>query len=140
MSQTTTQTQTQNNEKPYVASITIEHIIESNPDLSHLTEHSSGAEYTEQDNERIEAYNRGDWYSMGIGARAFIYIPGIYEKMTFSFELQSMGLWGIESDSDPKYIKEIENQELDCIREQLKRLGIKYPKNIQVNRVDRREE
>lgn len=54
------------------------------------------AEHAQEKLERMEAYGRGDWYSMGI-------IATVSHEGT---ELGHASVWGIESDSDPAYIME----------------------------------
>ena len=57
-------------------------------------------EYCEQDYKRAEAYNRGDWYMVGIWAEAHILIQVGKENHATCERIRSGGLWGIESDSD----------------------------------------
>jgi hypothetical protein len=75
--------------------------------------------YTRQDYERMEAGNRGDWNMLGIRAEARVQLTkdGPWQ------EISSGGLWGIESDSDQSYIKEVKDEQLHELREQLKALG-----------------
>jgi hypothetical protein len=76
-----------------------------------------------QDYERVEAYNRGEWYEMGIYAVAEVsYATGVGSRRIE--RLQSGGLWGIRSDSSPEYIEEVEQNELDDLREHLGHFGV----------------
>lgn len=74
-------------------------------------------EYIEEDYKRCEAYNRGEWYMIGIKAIVELKIP-IGGR---NFKLQTIdsgGLWGIESDSGESYLtEEYQNQcaELEII-------------------------
>jgi hypothetical protein len=71
----------------------------------------------EQDYERCEAYNRGEWCMMGVQAVATIEVNGIRQT------IRSGGLWGIESDSGSDYFGEVGEQELDDLRGMLAELG-----------------
>jgi len=137
-----------------IESIKIKHIIDDCPDLSYLGEYSDkpaavcidrkergdqrhkevryfnlgcgDPEYIEQDYQRMEAYHRQEWYSMGIMAEATVsyllenVIPAGHKRLeTFT----SGGLWGVESDSGD-YIKEVEDEQLDDLREHLAQFGI----------------
>jgi hypothetical protein len=81
------------------------------------------------DFERMESLARGDWYYLGIRAEAKIGLPngftnarGEHDSLTVQ-RVCSGGLWGTESDSDESYLKEIEQDELGELRNQLKQLG-----------------
>lgn len=75
--------------------------------------------YAKQDFERMEALNRGDWSYIGIIAKAEIVSPhGTCQT------IHSGGLWGIESDSDAKYLVEVENEQLDELKNELLSLGL----------------
>lgn len=67
--------------------------------------------------ERMESLNDGNWSYIGIRAQAEILIDSVTQRIT------SGGLWGIESDSEPAYLKEIEDEELSSLRDILHNLG-----------------
>lgn len=72
---------------------------------------------------RMEALARGDWYSIGIRAEATVKYP--IKNDGYRLEtLSSYGLWGIESDSDTDYIKEIEGDQLADLKEHLKAFNV----------------
>jgi hypothetical protein len=73
--------------------------------------------YVKQDYKRIEALENNDWNYLGIRADALIRTNGIAQEIT------SGAIWGIESDSSESYIKEIEQEQLAELREQLYTLG-----------------
>jgi hypothetical protein len=77
--------------------------------------------YVRQDYERMEALNHQNWYYIGIRAEADILIPS--GNASLVQEITSGGLWGIESDSDAGYLREIETEQLSELREQLRALG-----------------
>ena len=86
-----------------------------------------------QNYDRMESYNNQQWCCIGIKAKAEILIPdgsGDYVRQTIT----SGGLWGIESDSDKSYLEQVENEELDNLRLELKVLGVTMPKNVEVER------
>lgn len=116
-----------------VDSIRIEHLIDENPDVSWLEQDYSDctpadqAKYRAQDAERLAAFNRGDWYCIGIRAKAVVSYPcgnGSRRLETFT----SSGLWGIESDSDADYIKTVERDELSDLQDHLSKFGVPFPK------------
>lgn len=139
-----------------ILSVCIRREQDENPDLSHLGEYSdtpgpdaidrgsstdryryfnpamTGDEtgYPDsplQDYERMEAYECGDWYMLGIRVEARIRNP----ETCVVHEISSGGLWGIESDSatgsegaDNGYLGDIERQELQALAVELLALGI----------------
>jgi hypothetical protein len=70
-----------------------------------------------QDYERMEGLNNGNWYPIGIIAKAEIYVNNCRQTIT------SGGLWGMESDSDKEYIREEEKNQLADLSENLFSLG-----------------
>jgi hypothetical protein len=100
----------------------------------------ANVEYADQDYERMKAYNRGDWYMLGVWAEVEISIPYYGRKLT-RFErlrrkdnrpithwrmetVRSGGLWGIESDSDDDYIDEVYADETHDLIYVLESMGI----------------
>lgn len=89
--------------------------------------------YVRQDYERMESLNRGDWRFIGIRAEAEISLIGTvksgsptldaYFPSRISQTVTSGGLWGVESDSSAEYFKEIEDEQLAELREQLHAVG-----------------
>ncbi|WP_306049218.1 hypothetical protein [Oceaniradius stylonematis] len=65
--------------------------------------------YREEDQARLDAYRAGEWQMIGVRARAHCMIVrnGVGTLMT----LDSAGLWGTESDSDPDYLQSIYEEE-----------------------------
>lgn len=127
-----------------IAKITIKQIADDCPDLSYLGDYSNSAhegaidrqangdcgrgeyrffnpanpEYAEQEYQRMEAYHRGSWCCIGIRAEAVIQTSdGVCNSIS------SGGLWGIESDSDDRYLEEIAREELAALRGTLAELG-----------------
>lgn len=76
--------------------------------------------YCLQDYERMESLNAGDFCFIGIRAEAEYSVGGTPAPIQ---ELSSGGLWGIESDSSPEYIKETEDEQLSELKSQLKAIG-----------------
>lgn len=75
-------------------------------------------EYLEQDYKRAEAYNKGDWYVIGIYAEAVLIINGTQQR------IRTAGLWGIESDSGDDYFAEVGQEELYTLGGILKSIGV----------------
>lgn len=76
-------------------------------------------EYAEEDRRRIEAFNRGEWVMTGIYAKVDLIVDGTRQK------IRTPGLWGIESDSEPSYFKEVAADEYDNLLGILSQLGVK---------------
>jgi protein involved in sex pheromone biosynthesis len=66
-------------------------------------------DYREQDQARLDSWLAGDWSFIGIRAKAkcMIVRGGVGTLVT----LESPGLWGTESDSDPAYLESIYEDE-----------------------------
>lgn len=80
----------------------------------------------EQDYQRMESLNRGDWSFLGCRAVAEVSYPcgnGSRRLQRFT----SGGLWGIESDNDASYKAEVEQGQLDELKEHLAQFGIEWP-------------
>ena len=74
-------------------------------------EESGNPESPDQDYQRAEAFNRGDWWMIGIHAVAKVVgASGVVQG------LRSGGLWGIESDSDAHYLDSVGRDELADLR------------------------
>ena len=71
-----------------------------------------------EDQDRKEAYRRGDFSFVGVRAEAKIIVDGISQTIT------SGGLWGVESDAGDAYIKEVAGEEYVDLRRILKTLGV----------------
>ena len=80
-------------------------------------EDSEIRKYCQQDYERMESLNRGDWCFLGLSAESEIVLGNVCQTIT------SGGLWGIESDSGSDYFAEIEQEQLAELREQLHAIG-----------------
>ena len=70
---------------------------------------------------RMQAWEDGDWYYVGVIARATIHIP-IGGNSFRIMEVESSGLWGIESDAG-EYLNEVYAEEKAELMHQLKTLG-----------------
>ncbi len=124
--------------------ITIYHKIDESPDISYLNStidengKINSCRYTQEDLDkhpiRTRRYIKEDikrlnnfcetWYSIGIYAEAEVLYP-IGTQGDFRIEhLRSGGLWGIESDSEVSYFKEVEQEQLSELKEHLETFGI----------------
>jgi hypothetical protein len=92
--------------------------------------------YGMQDWKRMEALERGNFCFIGIMAEAEVSYPidGTNSRRIEYFT--SGGLWGIESDSDAKYIEEIEQEQIDELKTHLKQFGIKWDNNIEIQEAE----
>lgn len=79
------------------------------------------ADQQEKASERMAAWERGDWYYLGVVARAHVMIPigqGSFRCLT----LDSAGLWGIESDSNDYHLEVMADERANLL-EELRTLG-----------------
>jgi len=95
------------------------------------------ASYLEQDEfeERLDAYERGDFSLVGVRAEAEVTIEGIAQT------LKSSGLYGIESDSEQEYFDEVFDQEWSQLRSVLKTVGVpteQLPLEVDLGWIERR--
>lgn len=71
----------------------------------------------EQDYQRMESYNAGQWCMLFCQARAVISINGVQQTIT------SSGLGGVESDSEESYFGEIQDEQFGELAEILADMG-----------------
>ena len=86
--------------------------------------------YGMQDYNRAESYNNQNWHYMGIQAIANVSIDGQIQTIT------SGGLWGIESDSDESYLKEVAQEEIENLKSQLSKLGVTWDDTLEIEQVN----
>ena len=112
--------------KPKVTVTFTRHVIDDPyPDLSYLerdykevTDEAEREKYKAQDAKRLAAYNRGEWHMIGICAKAIAWVERTNYRT--NYELESPGLWAIESDSDEEYLRDVFNNECEMLREDIK--------------------
>lgn len=66
--------------------------------------------YLEADKERMDAFAREEWNFIGVIARAHICV--VVNQVGVNTQMDSPGLWGIESDSDEEYLEEVFQSEI----------------------------
>ena len=88
-----------------------------NPAMS--GEETGNPDSPEEDYQRMESLNRGDWCCLGIIAKAKVVLAGEVIQT-----IRSGGLWGIESDSGEDYLGSVEEDELANLRKQLEAVGL----------------
>src|SRR2546422_5629728 len=76
-------------------------------------------EYAAQDFALMQGYENGHWSMVGLCAEADIEVPLGSRKIHETVE--SMCLWGIQTDSGGAYFTEVAREELDDLKEQLKK-------------------
>jgi hypothetical protein len=83
--------------------------------------------YVAQDYARCEKRNAGDWFYIGIRAEARVIVNekviGPVASHGIAQTITSGGLYGIESDSDASYLKEVQAEELASLKAELIALG-----------------
>jgi hypothetical protein len=88
--------------------------------------------YAKKDKERLDAYNKGIWKMIGIKAVATIHIP--IDGNTVKIQnIDSGGLFGIESDSDDGYIQEIGMEQIAEIKNYLRILCVDGIEDCEIN-------
>lgn len=91
-----------------------------NPAMS--GEESGNPESPEQDYQRCEDYNRGEWSYLGIRAECEIQTSES-GNVWLSNTVTSGGLWHVESDSDESYFSEVGSEQLAELKTVLSELG-----------------
>jgi len=94
---------------------------DSDPDLSYL-DPDANPDCAAQNAERLAAYRAGAWHCIAIKARA-TFLIGLGEAAVIQ-AVESPGLWGIESDSDPGYLDEVFREEAEILRHMLEPLNV----------------
>jgi hypothetical protein len=95
---------------PELLSVKVLVLPDEDPDTSFLDQ--------DEFEDRREAFRRDNYSFVGVRAEAEITVDGIIQTIV------SGGLWGIESDSDAAYIKEVAGEEYNDLRRILKTLGV----------------
>lgn len=97
-------------------------------------------EWIDQDHQRLDDYNRGYWRCHGVKAEALVYIPVqtvfTQNKTEVHFVrhyVRTPGLWGIESDSEDAYKREVAEDELYILMDMLKTMGIVGIENLELD-------
>lgn len=89
-------------------------------------EPSEGEEVRLRMEERKAAWDRGDWWAVGVTARAeLMWVDDDTGLGTHGIvgPVESPGLWGVESDSGEDYLEDIYREELSTLRAMLKAMG-----------------
>lgn len=95
-----------------VDSVEVQWMPDDAPDISWLDQDGY-----DDDGTRRASY--GDaWIMLGVQASASVYVDGVHQTIT------SGGLWGIESDSDEAYKRELEAEQRDELASILETLGL----------------
>lgn len=106
-----------------LSNIRIAIIYDESPDPSYLNQEGFEARKAE--------YENGDFHFVGIRAEAQVEVSLNGGKDWICDTIKSPGLWGIESDSDEKYLQDIGKEELNTLREMLYQYGFKrLPKSL----------
>lgn len=85
-------------------------------------------DYKSEDQARLDAWHNGEWGFIGIRAVASIQVTDSAGQSTL-YEIESAGLWGIESDCGLKYKQEVFQEEIAELKNLLDMLAA--GKNIQ---------
>lgn len=87
-----------------------------------ISRNAENKKQAQQDYERIMEFENGNVYVFGIKAVAELRTSDNGKEWLIN-HISSGGLWGIESDSDEKYVCEIEDDQITELRSVLKQLG-----------------
>ena len=74
--------------------------------------------YGLQDLELQKGLERGDWFFMGVSVEARIQLTGDLVQ-----KISSGGLWGIESNAGEEHLTQVEGEERNQLRDELKAIG-----------------
>lgn len=99
---------------------------DQDPDLSYLEDENrykgvpakQAAKYRQQDQDRLASYGNS-WSMVGVYMEADVDIDGVIQK------IRTPGLWGVESDSDAKYIRQIVTEEYSQLKDILRKIGVR---------------
>ncbi len=111
--------------------------IDYDPDLSHLEDPQvQGEEYFEENQKRLADYGE-TWYMMGVKVTATLDVTEGHASCTEPLsrrteQISSCGIWGVESDSDADYIKELAAEEFNNLRTYLKEFAL-HPNDTRWN-------
>lgn len=72
------------------------------------------ADYREQDQARLDAWNSDEWHFIGIQAEARCML--VRNGVGTFYEMKSAGLWAIESDSDSEYLLSVFQDEINALK------------------------
>jgi hypothetical protein len=116
----------------------IEHGLEDCQEYNYFNaENVSSMKEAKENYERIMKYERGELVDYGIIAEATIVTEENTSKgYGLTNTIHSGGLWGMSSDSDESYLKEIENEQIEELKEILKEFGFTQ-KEIEKAKVER---
>lgn len=107
--------------RPIIESVRLEWIVDETPEFFFLTD--SDPDYIAQDQKRLRAYDRGEWWMTGCVAFAMVSTPCGSGSRRLQ-EFQSGGLWGIASDESPEDKRSFEAGQLHDLRDHLESYGV----------------
>lgn len=106
-----------------IRKVYIEKLTDLTPCLDHLEQFDPAdaapevQRYAREDRERLEAYNRGEWWCIGLRATVeLLHSSGPGATVGTVHRLSTGGLWGIESDSGEAYFREVAAEEVADLR------------------------
>src|SRR5574340_1275649 len=89
--------------------ITIRAVPDEDPDTSYLEQ--EGFE------DALASYNRGDFGFVGVYAEAEVRRENVKGGYSSMHRIRTPGIWGIETDSEDSYFREVGEDELDELKE-----------------------
>lgn len=110
-------------EQPIETTVTILHIYDG--DASPEEYLFQDEDYRAEDQKRLDDWKNDQWYFIGIKVRVLIHNWSTGNSQSF----ESAGLWGIESDSEDEYLRQV-------AEEQLAELQHEYPQLKGVTLID----
>jgi hypothetical protein len=88
---------------------------------TNIGEETGNPDSPEQDYQRMESYNRGDWCMTGIKASVTLQIP--HGDGFISQTIESPGLWGVESDAGEDHLQEVFRDECSILASMLEAMS-----------------
>jgi hypothetical protein len=93
-------------------------IVHEHDEEASEPELSGDPDYRREDEERIEAWRRDEWWYLGVYVEIDLVVSGTLQTV------RSPGLWGVESDSDDAYFRSVASDEYDELLGILGQLGV----------------
>jgi hypothetical protein len=117
--------------KASISSVTVEIIPDTDP-IQPFEEPwdptTESEEVRDRLTERSAAFDRGDWWYVGVRATAEIHFMGagvgtLGDRIVGTF-VSSPGLWSVESDNEDEYLEQVGAEELATLTAMLLALGL----------------
>lgn len=96
----------------------VQYIYEADPSADPEDKLFGDPAYEREDQERLDAFHRGEWHLGGVYAEAELVVAGTTQVV------RTPGVWGIESDSERSFFTETAKEQFDELVDILAELGV----------------